>query len=140
MAGIYGDRATKAYNKMCELREKIKKSENEQKQKNAMIACFAIAKREVTEISELIKKAIKPIEKMKSEWSALSNDLSAVSTTIKEDINQLPLIVKQLGVDKALEQWNDVAEMAKEYRDHAFITEIAEETASANIIPFPIAK
>lgn len=139
VAGVYGDRATKAYKKMCDLKEKIKKSEEELKKKIAMVSCLTLADKQVSEISDLVKKAIEPIEKIKSSWLALSDDLSAVSTTIQKDISQLPMIVKKLGVDKALAQWEDVAEMAKEYREHAFISELSEETAACNIIPFPIA-
>lgn len=137
VAGVYGDRATKAYKKMGELRKKIEDSCKNLDQKLAMVAGLAITCSQVQKLSALIKQAIKPIEKMKGMWIALGDDLKALRTTVKEDITSLPMVVKSMGVDKALEQWESVAKAAHDYRERAFITETSKNLASSNVIQFP---
>lgn len=137
VAGVYGDRATKAYKKMGELREKIRNESAELNQKMSMTAGLATSSRQVSKLSELVKKAIQPIERMKGTWNALKSDLGALNHTIKEDITTLPMCVKQLGVQKALEQWKQVASEADQYRKNAFISETSKNLAQANIIQFP---
>lgn len=140
VAGVYGDRATKAYKKMGELRDKIRNETDELNQKMSMTASLAISSQQVRKLAELVKKAIQPIEKMKGTWNAIKNDLDALNHTIKEDITMLPMCVKHMGVDKALEQWDKVAKEAEEYRKNAFISETSKNLAQSNVIQFPGAK
>lgn len=137
VAGIYGDRATKAYKKMGELRDTIRNETAELNQKMSMTASLAISSKQVRKLAELVKKAIQPIEKMKGIWNAIKNDLDALNRTIKEDITKLPMCVKHMGVDKALEQWDKVAKEAEEYRRNAFISETSKNLAQSNVIQFP---
>lgn len=137
VAGVYGDRATAAYKKMGELRDKIAKSSADLNQKMGMTAGLSIASSQVQKLSELIKKAIAPIEQMKGTWIAMSDDLGALNKTVKEDITQLPMVVKNIGVDKALEQWDAIAKEAQDYRQRAFITETSKNLAQSNVISFP---
>lgn len=137
VAGVYGDRAVKAYKRMGELRDKIRDETAELQQKMAMTAGLSISSRQVSKLAELVKKAIQPIEKMKGTWEALKSDLGALDRTVKEDIAALPMCVKQMGVKKALEQWDRVAKEAEEYRKNAFISETSKNLVLAEVIRFP---
>lgn len=75
---------------------------------------------------------------MKGTWNAIKSDLGALDNTVKEDITMLPMCVKHMGVDKALEQWDRVAKEAEEYRKNAFITETSKNLAQWNVIQFPV--
>lgn len=56
MAGVYGDRATKAYKKMGELKDMIRNETAELNQKMSMTAGLAIAGKQAGKLAELVKK------------------------------------------------------------------------------------
>jgi hypothetical protein len=140
VAGIYGKRATDAYKKMGELRTEISSSTGALQQKMAMSACLFSATISIGRIADLIKKAITPIEKMKGSWLALSDDMKALRKTVTDDIQQLPMVVKAMGVDSALAQWKAVADEADNYRKIAFISATSKNLVEANGLAFPLAR
>lgn len=137
VAGVYGDRAVKAYKRMGDLRDTIRSETAELQRKMTMTAGLATSSRQVSKLAELVKKTLQPIEKMKGTWESLKDDLGALDRTVREDITALPMCVKQMGVDRALEQWDKVAEKAEEYRKNAFISETSKNLVLADIIQFP---
>lgn len=137
VAGVYGKRATDAYNKMKKLEKEIETKTQEYKQKMALVASLALAKQQTKDIGDLVKTAITPIEEMKGCWNAISQDLSNLLNTVQEDINKAALIIKDVPTQIAINKWKSVAAMADDYRKRAFISSISEKMAVANIIPFP---
>ena len=65
VAGVYGKRATDAYKKMGECRDRIKTAQGDLQAKMAMVGCLRSATDSVSRIADLIQKAVAPIEAMK---------------------------------------------------------------------------
>lgn len=140
VAGIYGDKATKAYKKMKELRNQIRTAQDDLKKRISMSAGLVCVSKQLSELSGMIPQALSVIEGMKGNWSAMKNDLNTLLSTVQNDITQLPMCIKEMGVDAAIEQWERIAGEADDYRKRAFITETPEELAQADIILFPMPK
>lgn len=140
VAGVYGDRARKAYKGIEDIRREIEDATGELNQKMAMVAGFATSSDCVTNIAGLIKSAITPIEKIKGTWFTLKDELQALDKTVKGDITTLPMCVKSMAVDKAVEEWDKVAKDADQYRRTAFITQVSSVEAATNTIQFPVHK
>lgn len=137
VAGVYGKRATDAYKKMKDLEEEIKTKTQELQQKTALIAGLALATQQTKEIGDLIKAAIKPIEQIQNCWNSLSSDLSDILKTVQVDIKEAALAIKKVPAQIAIDKWKDVADLANDYRNRAFITSVTETMAVNNIIQFP---
>lgn len=137
VAGVYGKRATDALKNMKVYEEELKNLQEDEKKKSAMISCLTQSTNQISEISSLIQAAIKPIEQMKGSWNAIFGDLKIVSNTIKEDIRQLPLLLKDIGAEKAIEEWGALALDVDAYRKVAFISTTSAKLAKSNLIMFP---
>lgn len=138
VAGVYGKRAADAYKKTGECRDRIKKAQGGLQAKMAMTGCLCSATNSVARIAEMAQKAIAPVEAMKGCWSAIFNDLAALKQTVH--IGSLPVRVKNLGAEKALEEWDLVAKEADEYRKTAFISATSKNLAEAGVVRFPAPK
>lgn len=138
VAGVYGDKATKAYKKMKELQNQIRTAQDDLKKRMSMSAGLFCVSRQLSKLSEMIPKALSVIEGMKGNWSAIKNDLNALLSTVQTDVTQFSMCIKELAVDAAIEQWEKIAGEADDYRKRAFITETPEELVQADIILFPM--
>lgn len=140
VAGVYGKRAADAYKKMGECRDRIKAAQGDLQAKMAMVGCLRSATDSVSHIADLIQKAVAPIEAMKGCWNAIFDDLGSLKKTIQEDIADLPVVVKSIGVEKALAQWETVAQEADDYRKTAYISSTSKNLVEAGVIQFPAIK
>jgi hypothetical protein len=71
---------------------------------------------------------------MEGLWGAVADDLDGILTTLKDRIEEAPVIVKDLGVQQAIEAWQKLARIANQYRANAYIT-VQSEAAVVNADP-----
>lgn len=134
--GIYGNAAKKAAKKMDELSKKIKEETQQMNEKMALAACMDRSDRFITQLSKRMEDAIKPIEKMKSAWNALSGDLEMLQQKVNADISQLKIVTEYVKMEAIKTNWERISKEANDYRNSAFITIVPKLLAQNNVIKF----
>ena len=119
VAGVYGDRAVKSKKK---LDKAIADLECTNKLINLYIALEAACK-QLDELKSNMMKAMEPVQKMKSFWKAMSDDLKSLKDST-ENVEEMCWVIKKLGLDEVMLKWNALAVYADEYRLSAFIADI----------------
>lgn len=82
--------------------------------------CIEFAQTRVKNISAKIKDALPYIEKMCAIWNKIVSDLKSILTKIdliETDVDFL----KQFALDDAAAAWEELAQLAQNYRVHAFV-------------------
>lgn len=81
------------------------------------------AKDSSTTIGQDLTAVLPVIQKIEGVWGAISSDLETIRTMIDKNIEQVPPLIMDLGVDAAIRKWAAVAEEADSFRMNAYVTE-----------------
>jgi hypothetical protein len=129
VAGIYGDKAVKAKQRLEGLQKDLAAALADQNLAFLLIGMISICRDSLAGIQRDIHAALPVIQKIQGVWHALHADLAFLGEIITKDIDQAILEIKALGVSTAIEQWRELALKADAYRAHAYI-EVATEQAA----------
>lgn len=129
VAGIYGARAAELKRKIDEKKERVEKLQDDTRRAILLTSTLTIAIKGLGDIQEQIKAALPCIQKIQGVWKAIGSDLKQIGKIIKEDIVQEELL-KDLGVELAIEQWQQCKQKADAYQAYAFIKVKKEEKAA----------
>ena len=129
VAGIYGKKATDALKRVHGYQDAIKTLSNElQSAANLMLDLRRICS-DLSDISDQLNAAVPIIQKIQGVWTAIHSDVENIMRIIDEDINQVPAIIKSLGIEEAIQAWAKVSREADAYRVNAYINVTTEEEA-----------
>lgn len=123
-AGVYGDLAVKALNKIKELTALKDTADAAQQAALLVQADYSRVSDGVNKIIDKVTNAADAIAKIEGVWSAIASDVSEIVKTLKEaDINNpdnLPILASD-ELKLALTEWQDVGQKADQFRAVAFI-------------------
>lgn len=122
VAGVYGKRATDALETIKTQRAEVSRLSSEIAQAVSLMDDLHFAQRGLFHINESLQRALPAIEKIKGGWKAISDDLVNVGQILKKDIREMDNMLRSLGVDAAIRQWNSIAGAANNYRANAFVS------------------
>jgi hypothetical protein len=129
VAGIYGDKAVKAKERLDNLKKKLGELEGDQRFALQLIGIINIARDGLHGIQKDITEALPAIQKIQGVWDAIASDLKHIGEIIATDIEEAILEIKDLGVELAIAQWQDIKKKADAYRAHAYI-EVSQSQAA----------
>ncbi len=127
IAGVYGQKARDALDEVHNWEADLAKESELLRRAILLMHDLNLADNSLDGLTAALDKALPVIAKMKGIWNALSADLANVLTGIKQNIEDAPLIIKDLGVDTAIDQWTQLANEADAYRVYAFINVVTPE-------------
>lgn len=122
VAGIYGDKAVKALDRIHAEQAKIATLSAQLQADANLVADLALANKGITQISTEITNALPVIQKIQGIWGAIATDLTNIGNIIQNDIAQALPIIMNLGVDEAITAWQKLGTEADSYRVNAYIT------------------
>lgn len=122
VAGVYGDRAVKAKDKLNNTRADFAtKSESLAAKLDAKLTA-QMALTSMKETIEVANAAQKCLQKAANIWHSIKDDCDSIKETIKDNIEEVPNRFKIDGIEILNEQWTDIARMANGFRINAKIT------------------
>lgn len=121
VAGIYGDKAVKAWNRLEELRKNLAKAKEDEKLSLMLSCSMSVARDSLSFIQRDIQAALPVIQKIQGVWHAIHTDLDELCELIHENIDEAIIEIKKIGIDIALQQWSTLAVKAEAYRVNAYI-------------------
>lgn len=127
VAGVYGDKAVKALEKVHEYEDKLEDAEEGLRQAITLSNDLKLAGDSLDGILEKLEKALPVLQKMEGIWSAIASDLKNVLKIIDENIEKASVYIKELGVQAAIDAWAEVAKIANDYRANAFVSIKSQE-------------
>jgi hypothetical protein len=122
VAGIYGDKAMKALNRIHKDQDQIATLSAQLKADANLMCDLTLANKGITQISSEISNALPIIQKIQGIWGAIATDLTNLGNIIQNDIAQALPIIMNLGVDEAITAWQKLGTEADSYRVNAYIT------------------
>lgn len=129
VAGIYGDKAVKARQRLETLGKDLVKLEADEKLAFLLNGMISLARDSLDGIQKDIHAALPAIQKIQGVWHAIHADLVNLGKIIADDIDKAMLEIKELGVSTAIEQWRLLALKADAYRANAYIEVPATQAA-----------
>lgn len=132
VAGIYGKRATDALDHVHEYQDKLAQAQGDLRKALLLTHDLYLANDSLAGIVAKLNAALPVLEKMEGIWGAIADDMANVLTAIDQDIDKAPVIIKDLGVTEAIDDWAKVAAIADAYRVNAYITVTTEDQIKAN--------
>jgi hypothetical protein len=122
VAGVYGKRATDALRNIHAAQALIDTMNSKIKNDTQLMFALYHAVLGIDTILRSLESALSVIQKIEGAWGAISDDLKAISDTIKEDISKALPMIMDIGVDTAIKEWETVGNLANTYRLNAYIT------------------
>lgn len=129
VAGIYGKKATDALKRVHEYESKISLVSDQLQAAAKLLLDLQRIHSDLGDISDKLNTALPVLQKMHGAWTAIHNDLDNILVIIDQDIDQVPAILKSLGIDEAIQAWAQVAAEADAYRVNAYVTATTEDLA-----------
>ncbi|NKY25884.1 alpha-xenorhabdolysin family binary toxin subunit A [Nocardia gamkensis] len=123
VAGVYGSRAIEALHKIDAAKALINSLESKYAAYANLMHAVESAKDSSTTIGQDLTAVLPVIQKIEGVWGAISSDLETIRTMIDKNIEQVPPIIMDLGVDAAIRKWAAVASEADSFRVNAYVTE-----------------
>lgn len=121
VAGIYGDKAVKAKNRLEELRKNLTKAKDDEKLSLMLTCSLGVARDSLSFIQRDIQAALPVIQKIQGVWHAIHTGLDDLGELIHENIDEAIIEIKKIGIGIALEQWSSLAVKAEAYQANAYI-------------------
>ncbi|MBD2752513.1 alpha-xenorhabdolysin family binary toxin subunit A [Spirosoma validum] len=122
VAGIYGDKAVKALERVRAAQQQINSlSDKLAADANLMIAINSVESG-LTNILGPLNAALPIIQKIQGVWGAIADDLNNIINLIKTNIQEALPIIMNLGVQSAINAWTAVGQEADAYRVNAYVT------------------
>jgi hypothetical protein len=122
VAGVYGDKAVKALERVRAAQQQINTMSAELAADAQLIINITTATSSITDILGKIEAALPIIQKIQGAWGAISDDLNNIIQTIDTNIAEALPIIMNLGVQTAINEWTEVGDLAQAYRLHAYVT------------------
>ncbi|SEO98816.1 alpha-xenorhabdolysin family binary toxin subunit A [Mucilaginibacter sp. AW1-7] len=130
VAGIYGDKATKAKARIDALGDLVNSLEAKIAADATLVLDLTRINNDITGITKKIDDALPAIQKIQGMWNALKDDLSSLLATINGEIKDMPSFIAGLGIEAAIVLWQQVADEANAYRINAYITIVPNPTVA----------
>lgn len=121
VAGVYGDRAVKALERVRAAEKKISTLGDKIATDALLIISVTTASSSINQTIGQITAALPVIQKIQGVWGAISDDLNNIVQTIDTNIEEALPIIMNLGVQTAINEWTEVGALAQEYRLHAYV-------------------
>lgn len=122
VASIYGSRATSEQTQIRNMMDTIQTQQGKLKMYTDILTDLNVIESGLGDIQSQLNAALPIIEKIQGAWNAISSDLDQIRKIIDEDIDKVPAIIKDLGIEEAINAWGKLAKIADNYRSNAFIT------------------
>ncbi|WP_163398725.1 alpha-xenorhabdolysin family binary toxin subunit A [Flavobacterium fluviatile] len=122
VAGVYGDKAVKALEKVRATEQKIKNLNTKLATDALLIISVGNASSGISTTSDQIAAALPVIQKIQGVWGSIADDLNNIIETIDTNIAEALPIIMNLGVQTAINEWTEVGKLAEAYRLNAYIT------------------
>lgn len=132
VAGVYGKRASDDLDRVHEFQKKLKEARKDLQQAVTLMSDLGLARDSLEGILTELNTALPVLERIEGTWDAIAKDLNNILSVITEDIEEAPVIIKDLGVTTAIEDWAKVAAIAEQYRANAYITVTTEAEIQKN--------
>ncbi|MCC6460314.1 MAG: alpha-xenorhabdolysin family binary toxin subunit A [Saprospiraceae bacterium] len=124
VAGIYGDMALKALDRMHAETAKIGLLSDELAADTKLMLALQTAQLSMSKLSAELIKALPIIQKIEGIWGLLASDLANISKIIQDDITNAPAIIMDLGVSEAITAWKKVSQEANSYALNAYVAKM----------------
>jgi len=122
VAGVYGKRATDALDTARAAQQQINSLSAQLAADAQLMIVINSAERGMYNIGSKLAAALPVIQKIQGVWGAIADDIGSIVQAIKDDIESVPPIIMNLGVQEAIGKWTDVGQEANNYRLNAYIT------------------
>lgn len=131
VAGIYGKKATDALDDIHKYQKKLGSAQEDLRKALVLSNDLRLANGSMDGILEKLQLALPVIEKIEGIWGSLSDDFNNILNVIQRDIKEAEWIIKDLGVQEAIDAWAKAAAIADNYRANAYITVTTEDDIKA---------
>jgi hypothetical protein len=121
VAGVFGDRATKALQRSRAAQAKIDSLTDTRQASANLMTSLQLANASILNISSNLKVALPIIQRIQGVWGAMADDLGSIIKLIDINIRKALPVVMDLGVESAIKSWGAVAQAADTYRKNAFV-------------------
>jgi hypothetical protein len=121
VAGIYGDKAVKARQRLEDLKKDLDDLDGQQRFALMLTGMLSVARDGLAGIQSDIHAALPVIQKIEGAWASIHSDLAYLGTLITENIEQAIVEIKDMGVERVIDQWQSLKVTANAYRANAFI-------------------
>ncbi len=122
VAGVYGDKAVKALERVRAAEKKITTLSDKLAADALLIISVSNASSGISKTSDQIAAALPVFQKIQGVWGAIADDLNNIIETIDTNIAEALPIIMNLGVETAIDEWERVGGLADAYRLNAYIT------------------
>lgn len=122
IAGVYGDRAVKGAEEIKRLGAKIAATDEENVRMFSVMAAANLSRHAMDEIQKDIQAALPALQHVQGVWAAMADNLKNVQKIIDTDIRRALNVIRELGVQRALDQWAEIQAQASAFRDTAYIS------------------
>lgn len=121
VAGVYGDIAIKANQRLDELRKELRGANADELVVLNLNCSLDVTNHSLSSIQSDIKAALPVIQKIQGVWAAIHSDLNYIGQIIDKDIDKAIVEIKDMGIETAITQWKELKIKADAYRANAYI-------------------
>jgi hypothetical protein len=121
VAGVYGKKATDALDQVHHFQDDLAAATAQEQVDITLMADLHIASKSIGGILDALEGALAVLVRMEGIWNTLAGDITAIGATL-DAAGGDAVIIKDLDIDAAIEQWNVVVTEAKNYSVNAFVT------------------
>lgn len=129
VAGVYGKKATDALARVNGMKAAIGAISSELAAAATLLLDLTSIQGQLSDIGSKLATALPVLQTMQGAWTAIASDMQNILAIIADDISAAPALIKSLGIDEAIAAWAAVAKEADVYRNTAFISVTAPDTA-----------
>jgi len=122
VAGVYGDRATKALARLRDATAEVERLKGLEQRSTRLLLQIGEAQRQLLTTRERLAAALPLLQQIQGAWNGLVADLKAIQGAIETDIRNAADIIKNVGIKSVLTKWGEAAKRADQFRNGAFIT------------------
>jgi hypothetical protein len=122
VAGVYGDKAVKALEKVRAAQQQINTLSDQLAADAKLLIAINTIEAGIGNILQPLNAALPIIQKIQGVWGAITDDLNSIIALISTNIEQVPPIIMNMGVQSAITAWTAVGAEANAYRVNAYIT------------------
>lgn len=121
VAGVYGKRAQDALDHVHEYQDKLAGAQERLRSALVLSHDLDLVDKSLDGIIASLNDALPVVQKMKGIWTALAKDIDLIVATIDKDISGMPRFIQKLGIKEAIQEWQDLAAGADQFRVNAFV-------------------
>jgi hypothetical protein len=122
VAGIYGDKAVKALERVRAARQQINNLNAKLTADALLMIAINNTESGISATMATLNAALPIIQKVQGVWHAISDDLRHLTEFVKKNVAEAALAILKLGVKAAINTWKEVGDEANAYRINAYVT------------------